>query len=232
MNSLQGQLLIAAPQFVGAPLPRAVVLITEHSAAGAQGVVLNHPLNEQLLRTCFDLWQQGKSPKMALEMIQFSAAPPAALEHSSPANETAAEKTVVEKPTATPELLPPEAPTQGPDSISLPQAGLVDETDANGNLPAVPAPQLPVGLLMAPATTGRLANHLPPAFRVVVGQVGWPQEQLSHDLNAGLWLTTPATPDLIFGLHDDLWQTAVKRVGEMVLVEALGLPPHPAVGLN
>ena len=70
MNSLQGQLLIAAPQFVGSPLPRAVVLVTEHTAAGAQGVVLNHPANEQLLRTCFELWQAGKTPKIALDMIQ------------------------------------------------------------------------------------------------------------------------------------------------------------------
>lgn len=210
MNSLQGQLLIAAPQFVGSSLPRAVVLVTEHTAAGAQGVVLNHPVNEQLLRTCFELWQQGKTPKIALDMIQA---------------------TPVSQPTTTQlqptqEVLPPEEATDA--TLESPAE------DADTGLPAVPnsPDRLPVGVLMAPAAADRLGKHLPPAFRVVVGQVGWSPDQLTHDLATGQWLTTPATPDLIFGIHDNLWQTAVKRVGACVLFESLGIVPSPKSELN
>ncbi|MQA74664.1 MAG: hypothetical protein GEU88_10045 [Solirubrobacterales bacterium] len=42
-ESLRGRLLIASPALVDANFARAVVLITEHNAEGAMGVVLNRP---------------------------------------------------------------------------------------------------------------------------------------------------------------------------------------------
>ncbi|HEV2820972.1 MAG TPA: YqgE/AlgH family protein [Solirubrobacteraceae bacterium] len=43
MESLKGQLLIAAPTLEDPNFARAVVLVTEHSHEGAMGVVLNRP---------------------------------------------------------------------------------------------------------------------------------------------------------------------------------------------
>ncbi len=43
MHSLQGQLLIAAPGLEDPRFHRTVILVTEHSDAGAMGVVLNRP---------------------------------------------------------------------------------------------------------------------------------------------------------------------------------------------
>lgn len=43
MESLQGQLLIAAPTLADPNFLRTVILVTEHSDAGAMGVVLNRP---------------------------------------------------------------------------------------------------------------------------------------------------------------------------------------------
>ena len=43
MDSLKGQLLIAAPMLVDPNFHRTVVLIMEHSEEGALGVVLNRP---------------------------------------------------------------------------------------------------------------------------------------------------------------------------------------------
>ena len=43
MESLQGQLLIAAPTLEDPNFLRTVILVTEHSDAGAMGVVLNRP---------------------------------------------------------------------------------------------------------------------------------------------------------------------------------------------
>jgi putative transcriptional regulator len=43
MKSLKGQLLIASPSLVGSFFTKTVILMVEHSAEGAAGVVLNRP---------------------------------------------------------------------------------------------------------------------------------------------------------------------------------------------
>ncbi len=43
MDSLRGQLLIASPALVESTFHRTVILVTEHAAEGAMGVVLNRP---------------------------------------------------------------------------------------------------------------------------------------------------------------------------------------------
>ena len=85
--------------------------------------------------------------------------------------------------------------------------------------------QIPVGVLMAPNgfLGGRLEKKSPPLFRVVIGQVGWKNADLENELTLGHWMTTPATPDLLFAAHDDLWQLTVKRVGEQALYNGFGL---------
>lgn len=48
MDSLQGQLLVAAPSLVDPNFQRTVILVTEHSDDGAMGVVLNRPSPAQV----------------------------------------------------------------------------------------------------------------------------------------------------------------------------------------
>lgn len=48
MDYLQGQLLVAAPSLLDPNFQRTVILITEHSAEGAMGVVLNRPSPAQV----------------------------------------------------------------------------------------------------------------------------------------------------------------------------------------
>ena len=54
MQSLEGQLLIAAPQIDDPRFERAVVLMMHHDEEGAYGVVLNRPIEE----TVAGLWQK------------------------------------------------------------------------------------------------------------------------------------------------------------------------------
>ena len=43
MDSLRGQLLVAAPALSDPNFERTVVLVTEHTSDGAMGLVLNRP---------------------------------------------------------------------------------------------------------------------------------------------------------------------------------------------
>jgi putative transcriptional regulator len=61
MNSLKGHLLIAAPSLVAPFFSRTVILLFEHSDAGAMGVILNRPTEatvgdvaEQVLKESLD----------------------------------------------------------------------------------------------------------------------------------------------------------------------------------
>lgn len=54
MNSLQGQLLIAAPRLIDPNFRRSVVLLIQHGASGALGLILNRPTSTSLA----DVWDQ------------------------------------------------------------------------------------------------------------------------------------------------------------------------------
>jgi putative transcriptional regulator len=54
-ESLRGQLLIASPALVDPNFARSVVLITEHGAEGAMGVVLNRPSETEVAEVATEL---------------------------------------------------------------------------------------------------------------------------------------------------------------------------------
>jgi putative transcriptional regulator len=59
MESLEGQLLVAAPQLMDPNFARALVLLIQHSQEGALGVVVNRPLQ----KTIQELWREvGSAP--------------------------------------------------------------------------------------------------------------------------------------------------------------------------
>ena len=55
MDSLQGHLLIAAPQLLDPNFHRSVVLLVEHNTHGALGLILNRPTNT----TIASVWSQA-----------------------------------------------------------------------------------------------------------------------------------------------------------------------------
>jgi len=59
-------------------------------------------------------------------------------------------------------------------------------------------------------------------FRVFTGYAGWAPGQLDGEMEAGGWLTLPATAALaFFDPSDELWQEAVHRIGGEILGQAL-----------
>ncbi|MBM4092007.1 MAG: YqgE/AlgH family protein [Planctomycetes bacterium] len=63
--------------------------------------------------------------------------------------------------------------------------------------------------------------HASGPFRLFVGYAGWAGGQLDGELEAGGWLTTPATRADIFSDQDDLWNRVSRRIGLDILAPSI-----------
>lgn len=177
-SGLPGNLLVATPRGGSEGMAGAVVLILEHSAEGAEGVVLNSQANEAMKSWCRQM--AGQPDKHAVfEQLQQVAS-------------TAAE--------------------------------LAEEGTS-----------LPLTVCMAQPTTSieEIVDQLGRGVRIFVGRVVWQAGELENQTVSGAWMVTPALPELVFGDHENLWRTCVRRIGENVLLSAAGVNElHPQPGLN
>ena len=71
-----------------------------------------------------------------------------------------------------------------------------------------------------------LRNEAP--FRIFSGYAGWGAGQLEHELEAGGWLTIPASAELIFTseIHE-LWKQVVNLSGRSILRDVLKIDEFP-----
>jgi putative transcriptional regulator len=59
-----------------------------------------------------------------------------------------------------------------------------------------------------------LCRRPPSDFRILLGYAGWAPGQLDNEMRGGAWLTTEATPELVFHTPlDTIWQTSLRRLG-------------------
>jgi putative transcriptional regulator len=78
----------------------------------------------------------------------------------------------------------------------------------------------------------RLVQHDDDAsFRLFLGAARWDSGQLAQELRQGIWLTVPATKELIFGDADHLWQNSLRRFGRNFLrsIGVRRIPDNPQV---
>ena len=76
-----------------------------------------------------------------------------------------------------------------------------------------------------------LVLHQDDPLRVYVGNAGWGAGQLESELEAGGWLTMPATSEFVFYEGDDLWEQTARQIGRATLQSMLHLkhiPDDPA----
>jgi putative transcriptional regulator len=69
-------------------------------------------------------------------------------------------------------------------------------------------------------------------LRLYTGHAGWGSGQLESELEAGGWLTTPATKDEIFAEPDSIWKTVTQRIGLEIMAPDLDeklVPPDPSL---
>ena len=53
--------------------------------------------------------------------------------------------------------------------------------------------------------------------RYVVDYSGWGKGQLDEEMKVGGWLVCDADPELLFGDHNTVWESAVRRCGHQIL---------------
>ena len=58
-------------------------------------------------------------------------------------------------------------------------------------------------------------------FRLFTGYSGWASGQLEGEMQVGGWLTLPATKELVFYRHDDLWDQVIRAIGNDILAPAI-----------
>lgn len=68
--------------------------------------------------------------------------------------------------------------------------------------------------------------------RIVVGQVLWKVGQLEHELENGIWLPVPATPELVFAPEEDMWRRGMFEVGNRYVAMLVGAEQPPHVSFN
>lgn len=64
-------------------------------------------------------------------------------------------------------------------------------------------------------------------FKVFIGHAAWSPGQLESEIEAGAWLTTPATVEYVFCDAESLWEDGSKRIGESLLQAMLKIKHVP-----
>ena len=72
----------------------------------------------------------------------------------------------------------------------------------------------------------QLVHQTEHPFRLFVGLSGWTAGQLETELEAGVWLTMPASVEDVFGDADELWRSALREVGH-AFTRSLGIKHIP-----
>lgn len=58
-----------------------------------------------------------------------------------------------------------------------------------------------------------LLTRIDASVRFIAHYSGWGPGQLDAELSAGGWMVLDALPEIVFGHHDHIWETAVKQCG-------------------
>ena len=65
------------------------------------------------------------------------------------------------------------------------------------------------------------------SVRLFSGNAGWSGGQLEGEMEAGGWLTTPATIEDVFADHESIWKRVTQRIGLEIMAPELDLQRVP-----
>ena len=205
-TNLTGRLLVASPYLSDGNFLRSVVFVVRHEAEGAFGLAVNRPSDRRFgdLVDVHDSEGEARSD----DWIYVGGPVPGpllALHNLAGVGEPCG--------TADPEEVigPDESISQG-----------VKHTVHNN--PSEPYGSMSIDLGNPPAWITGDEDHLrillrrsDTRVRYVADYSGWGPQQLDQELKVGGWLICDADAELLFGDHDTIWESAVKRCGHDIL---------------
>ena len=94
--------------------------------------------------------------------------------------------------------------------------------------------EMPGGLFVSADAQSlrQLTEQVDDRYRIVFGVASWQVGQLQSEIDDGVWYTVNAEPDEIFDDATWMWEKALRRYGEEVTCDVLGmdeLPTNPSL---
>ncbi|MCL4414573.1 MAG: YqgE/AlgH family protein [Actinobacteria bacterium] len=204
--SLRGRLLVASPRLSDPNFERTVVIVLEHAAEGALGLVLNRPI-ETPVKEILAPWHPVAE-----------CAPPALVFRGGPV-----------APNAVIGLVRVEGVAEHEGQLGssgMPDTALAAEVERwlAGWRPVV-GNVATIDLSIPPAECGRSLS----GARLFSGYAGWGSEQLEGEIAEGAWFVVDAIPDdTMTSDPGGLWHAVLRRQhGPLAILGSY--PPHPWV---
>ena len=205
-TNLTGRLLVASPYLSDGNFLRSVVFIVRHEAEGAFGLAVNRP-SDRRFGDLVDIHESEGEPRSDDWIYVGGPVPGPLLALHNLAG--------VGEPCGTADA----------DEVIGP-----DESISHGvkhtvhNNPSEPYGSMSIDLGNPPAWITGDEDHLrillrrsDTRVRYVADYSGWGPQQLEQELKVGGWLICDADAELLFGDHDTIWESAVKRCGHDIL---------------
>lgn len=214
--NLTGNLIVASSLVTDEVYSRAVCLIMHQDEDHVIGVMLNRPL-EPLPQSLLDMLHVvTKSPP------QQEAVDSAAVNQGRPAPETDRGVSLIgsgrfsgsnRKTVPVSRMIHFGGPMSGP-VLAIHQEKQFAEAETGSGIYVAAQKQHLESLL----------SHEDYDYRLIVGHVGWKNEQLESELESGFWHIVPATPEAAFASSGDMWPNLIRRATSNSLAKWIGIP--------
>ena len=171
INSLQGQLLIASPHIDDIRFKKSVIMICQHNAQSAMGLVINKQANGLKLGDLYEKLEIG-APRFAVE-----------------------------------------APVHIGGPVDSNRGFVLHSQDHM--LPDSLAITNEISLTASVEILRDITGGVGPSHTIVsLGCAGWSAGQLDREMSENVWLSVPASTDLVFEhSRETLWQQAFDTIG-------------------
>ncbi|QEF96386.1 hypothetical protein Mal15_04140 [Stieleria maiorica] len=240
-ESMIGKLLVASTSVQDPVLSRSVSLIVHQDSDNVFAVLLNRPMTapaglaKLLGSSAGKATSAGTSDPIASQGRLGKSTPPAG-EVSFPTNlpGTGSEATGPSATNSTPEnkhALAAQAAAEASKSLGTIHFGgpLSGPVVAVHNSSEHAEAQAGKGIYVAAQRDmlETLVRQQPGPFRLIVGHLGWTNEQLRAEREAGFWHMIDATDEDVFAGDHELWPTVIRRATTRSLANWLGIPDTP-----
>lgn len=207
VDSLAGNLLVASTLVHDPVCANSVCLVVHHDADGAIGVMLNRPL--------------VPNPAALLALLGQKDEPEPRPSKSRMGSKT--ETGISKLPNPLPS--PPSA-TSNTVHFGGPLSGPVVAIHSSSEFAEA---ETGPGIYVAAQKEHleELVNKAHGPMRLIVGHLGWPNDQLQNELAAGIWHVLPATVEAVFTSDQDMWPRLIRRATARSLAAWIETTDHP-----